>query len=153
LKGDTTVAVVAEHARQLLPDYMVPATVTELDAIPLTINGKVDTAQLPAPTAVRPAVTQAPDPVETGSADRLERDMLDIWSRHLGTQVGPEDNFFALGGNSLLVVRVLAEIKGLGAPKIAVRDFYRNSFAREFIQLVRERTASDTPAATGAARS
>ncbi|MFD0119988.1 non-ribosomal peptide synthetase [Streptomyces virginiae] len=153
LKGDTTVAVVADHARQLLPDYMVPATVTELGAIPLTINGKVDTAQLPAPTAVRPAVTQAPDPVETGSADRLEQDMLDIWSRHLGTQVGPEDNFFALGGNSLLVVRVLAEIKGLGAPKIAVRDFYRNSFAREFIQLVRERTASEAPAATGAARS
>ncbi|MFG2977941.1 non-ribosomal peptide synthetase [Streptomyces sp. NPDC048331] len=145
----TTVAGVAEHARQLLPDYMVPATVTELDVIPLTINGKVDVARLPAPTAPRPAETESPDRVGTGSADRLERDVLGIWSRHLGTRVGPEDNFFTLGGNSLLVVRVLAEVKGLGAPKIAVRDFYQNSFARQFIQLVRERMtpASDAPAA------
>ncbi|MFF5016535.1 amino acid adenylation domain-containing protein [Streptomyces sp. NPDC001165] len=155
LKKDATVAMVAEHARQLLPDYMVPATVTELDAIPLTINGKVDVAQLPAPTAARPAVAESPDPVETGSADRLEHDLLDIWSRHLGTQVGPEDNFFALGGNSLLVVRVLAEVKELGVPKIAVREFYQNSFARQFIQLARGRItlASDAPAATGSARS
>ncbi|MFI6440761.1 non-ribosomal peptide synthetase [Streptomyces sp. NPDC050759] len=155
LKRDTTVAMVAEHARRLLPDYMVPATVTELDAIPLTINGKVDVAQLPAPTAARPAVPKSPDPVETGPADRLERDLLDIWRRHLGTRVGPEDNFFTLGGNSLLVVRVLAEVKELGAPKIAVRDFYQNSFARQFVQLVRERItlASETPAALGGARS
>ncbi|MES4887381.1 amino acid adenylation domain-containing protein [Streptomyces sp. NPDC096012] len=155
LKGDTTVAVVAEHARRLLPDYMVPATVTEVEAIPLTINGKVDVARLPAPTAARPAVAESPDPVETGSADRLERDMLDIWSRHLGTQVGPEDNFFALGGNSLLVVRVLAEVKELGVPKIAVREFYQNSFARQFIQLARGRItlAADAPAGTGGARS
>ncbi|WP_063821861.1 non-ribosomal peptide synthetase [Streptomyces sp. e14] len=157
LKGDATVAMVAEHARRLLPDYMVPATVTEVDAIPLTINGKVDVARLPAPTAARPAAAEAesPEPVETDSADRLERDMLDIWSRHLGTRVGPEDNFFSLGGNSLLVVRVLAEVKELGAPKIAVRDFYRNSFARQFIQLVRDRItpAPDAPAATGGARS
>ena len=155
LKGAATVAAVAEHARQLLPDYMVPATVTELDAIPLTINGKVDVAQLPAPTAARPAVAASPALVETGFADRLERDVLDIWSRNLGAQVGPEDNFFALGGNSLLVVRVLAEVKELGVPKIAVREFYQNSFARQFIQLVRGRItlASDAPAATGGARS
>ncbi|MEU9097730.1 non-ribosomal peptide synthetase [Streptomyces sp. NPDC048361] len=147
LKRDTTVATVAEHARRLLPDYMVPATVTELDAIPLTINGKVDVARLPGPAAARPAAAEPPDPVETGlqaesasgAADRLERDLLNIWSRHLGTRVGPEDNFFERGGNSLLVVRVLAEVKDLGAPKIAVRDFYRNSSARQFVQLVRER--------------
>ncbi|MCX5386235.1 amino acid adenylation domain-containing protein [Streptomyces sp. NBC_00083] len=142
LERDTTAAMVAEHARRLLPDYMVPATVTEVGAIPLTINGKVDGAQLPAPTTARPAAAEPPDAAPSGSTDRLERDVLTIWSRHLGAAVGPEDNFFERGGNSLLVVRVLAEVKDLGAPKIAVRDFYQNSSARQFIELVRERIGS-----------
>lgn len=102
-----------------------------------------------------PVVAECPDPVGTGSADRLERDMPDIRSRRLGAQVGPEGSFFTLGGDSLLAVRVLAEVKERGAPKIAVRDFCRISSARQFVELVRERiaSASDAPAATGGARS
>ncbi|MEU5050469.1 amino acid adenylation domain-containing protein [Streptomyces sp. NPDC021096] len=133
-----------EAARRVLPDYMMPATFTAIPAIPLTINGKVDTARLPEPGA-RQAVAQ-PSPADTvpeaveaaegGDGGALGPQLLELWSGLLGVDVRPEDNFFELGGNSLLVVRLLSEMKSRGLPKVTMRQFYSNSTASKFIDLV-----------------
>ncbi|MEU8922543.1 amino acid adenylation domain-containing protein [Kitasatospora sp. NPDC048545] len=88
-----------DHLAALLPEHMVPATLDVLDALPLSHNGKVDRRALPAPAGRRAA---APDPL-TG-AERLVadavREVLDL------AEVGRDDNFFRIGGNSLAAVRV-----------------------------------------------
>ncbi|MEE1784250.1 non-ribosomal peptide synthetase [Streptomyces sp. SP17BM10] len=134
LRGTAAPADVLAHARGVLPGYMVPASVTAVPAIPLTINGKVDTAALPAPGAPAPA-----GPAETaGRNDPLTEQVLKLWSHALGAEVGPTDNFFELGGNSLLVIRVLREMRDQGLPKVTTQDFYRNSTAGRFVELVRD---------------
>lgn len=105
------------YLRELLPEYMVPADVVELAALPLTPNHKVDLASLPAPAAPiggpESAAGEAP-------GDELECDLARQWSRLLRRDsIGPHDDFFRMGGNSLLVMRVIAEVGnryGVGVP-------------------------------------
>ncbi|HEX2210504.1 MAG TPA: amino acid adenylation domain-containing protein [Longimicrobium sp.] len=103
-----------EHLRARLPDYMVPAAAVVLDAFPLTPNGKVDAAALPAPELA---------PAERGYvAPRTERErvLAEIWAELLGVErVGVHDDFFALGGHSLRVTQVLGRTRdalGMTAP-------------------------------------
>ncbi|MFF3115353.1 amino acid adenylation domain-containing protein [Kitasatospora sp. NPDC057904] len=135
LRGTAAPADVLAHARGVLPGYMVPASVTAVPAIPLTINGKVDTAALPAPGA---AAAPAGAGAATDGADPLTDQVLKLWSHALGAEVGLQDNFFELGGNSLLVIRVLREMRDQGLPKVTTQDFYRNSTAGRFVELVRD---------------
>ncbi len=90
-----------------LPEHMVPAALVVLDAFPLTTNGKVDRAALPAPAAV--AATAA----DTHVAPRTEaeRVLAGVWCDVLGApRVGAHDNFFQLGGDSLAAVRMVGRI-------------------------------------------
>ena len=91
-----------------LPDYMVPSAFVVLDGLPLTPNGKLDRRALPAPDAATaaPAAHVAP---RTGAEAALAR----IWAR--GARRGPvgvEDDFFALGGDSLLAHQVVSRLRG-----------------------------------------
>ncbi|SJZ79319.1 pyochelin synthetase [Marinactinospora thermotolerans DSM 45154] len=105
-----TAGELARHVAARLPDYMVPAQWRILDALPLTGNGKVDRAALAAalpredtPTAV------AALPAEP--ADDLERALADLWAGLLEREhVGRDDDFFALGGDSLLVARMVGRL-------------------------------------------
>uniref|UniRef100_UPI001CCA031F non-ribosomal peptide synthetase n=1 Tax=Streptomyces sp. LS1784 TaxID=2851533 RepID=UPI001CCA031F len=92
-----------DHLAALLPEHLVPATLDVLDALPLNHNGKVDRRALPAPAGRRAAgAADAVDPLT--AAERLVadamREVLDL------AEVGREDNFFRIGGNSLAAVRV-----------------------------------------------
>ncbi|ULA67915.1 MAG: Putative Multi-domain non-ribosomal peptide synthetase [Nitrospira sp.] len=94
--------------RELLPDYMVPAAIVPLSEFPLTPNGKVDRASLPAPSD-EPAHdgVQAIEP-----RNRVELQLVAIWEQVLGiTPIGVRDNFFALGGYSLLALRMFSAIE------------------------------------------
>jgi amino acid adenylation domain-containing protein len=97
-------AFLAEH----LPAYMVPSRIVPMVAMPLTPNGKVDRASLPNPlgrAAARPVVTSA----EAGIEERLAA----IWSDLLGVaDIGRDDDFFDLGGYSLITVRLLRRVEG-----------------------------------------
>ncbi|MBW3585942.1 MAG: amino acid adenylation domain-containing protein, partial [Cyanobacteria bacterium 0813] len=93
--------------KQKLPDYMVPSAFVFLDTLPLTPNGKIDQRALPAPEGLRqePASTFVPP------SDDLEIQLTKIWENVLGKKpISVKDNFFDLGGHSLLTVRLLAKI-------------------------------------------
>jgi amino acid adenylation domain-containing protein len=86
-----------------LPEPLVPATLVFLDALPLSAHGKLDYAALPAPPALRPAAPARP----AAPRDEVERRLAAIWQEALGLEgVGVHDNFFDLGGHSLLMIRV-----------------------------------------------
>jgi amino acid adenylation domain-containing protein len=92
-----------------LPDYMIPAGFIYLDELPLTPSGKVDRKNLPAPDVV----DLAPGQREAFQMprDALEASLCQIWESVLGVQVGVLDNYFEIGGHSLLAVRLFNRIE------------------------------------------
>ena len=91
-----------------LPDYMVPSAFVWIDAIPLTANGKLDRAALPAPAQPNPDSGRAFAPPR----DAFERQLAAVWEEVLGTgPIGLHDNFFELGGHSLLAVVLMSRIE------------------------------------------
>ncbi|MFC7518444.1 amino acid adenylation domain-containing protein, partial [Herbaspirillum sp. GCM10030257] len=104
-----------------LPEYMLPAAYVQLDALPLTPNGKVDRKALPAPggDAYASRAYEAPQgDVETALAS--------IWAEVLGIeQVGRHDNFFDLGGHSLLSTKLLVRVEQAFGVKLSFADFFK----------------------------
>ncbi|MEV7872729.1 amino acid adenylation domain-containing protein, partial [Streptomyces sp. NPDC088124] len=94
----------------VLPAYMVPAAFVMLDALPLTVNGKIDRRALPVPDA-------APESAYVAPRAGTETAVADIWSTVLGTErIGAHDDFFDLGGDSIAGLKVVSRIRAaLGA--------------------------------------
>jgi amino acid adenylation domain-containing protein len=91
--------------KQQLPDYMVPSAIVILEQLPLNLNGKVDRQALPVP--VQRTVTELIAPSST-----LERQLAALWCGVLGLdQVSVEDNFFEIGGTSILGLRLMARVQ------------------------------------------
>ncbi|MFI5497201.1 amino acid adenylation domain-containing protein [Actinoplanes sp. NPDC051859] len=127
-------AGVREHVARELPGYMVP-TVVVLDAFPMTSNGKVDKAALPAPVVV----------TEPGRAPRNQREevLCGLFADLLGLPaVGIDDDFFALGGHSLLATRLVSRIRTALKAELSIRDL----FAARTPALISERLTSARPA-------
>ncbi len=92
------------YLKEKLPEYMIPALFTFLDALPLTPNGKVDRRALPAPDKSAAAREYVPP------GNDKEKFFCDLWQELLGLErVGANDDFFELGGDSLLVIRVVTK--------------------------------------------
>jgi len=112
-----------EWLKPRLPAYMRPSAWVLLRALPLTPNGKVDRAALPEPDASRP---------ETGGRyvpprGRAERDIAAIWCELLGLErVGVEDNFFDLGGHSLLLVQLMRRLETQFEREIRITELFRH---------------------------
>lgn len=122
--------VVRDRAAGILPEHMLPATVTALDTLPLTPNGKLDAARLPVPAVRRtrgPSTTRA-----AATGDGLTTSLTEIWSEVLGVPVGPDDDFFELGGNSLFAVRIGAALRARGLPSLRLRELYRHPTVRRW---------------------
>ncbi|MFD8993494.1 amino acid adenylation domain-containing protein [Streptomyces abikoensis] len=106
----------AELAR-VLPEYMVPSVVVLLDALPLTVNGKVDRAALPAPAAVRPGAG-----VPRTAAEKA---LCTAFAELLGlAAVGTDDDFFVLGGDSIVAMRLVSRVRGENVA-ISSQDVFR----------------------------
>ncbi|MZE76548.1 non-ribosomal peptide synthetase, partial [Streptomyces sp. SID5475] len=94
-----------EHLAGTLPEYMVPAAVVTLDALPVTGHGKIDTKALPAPDLTGNASGRAPE-------SRAETILCALFAEVLGAgRVGPDDNFFGLGGDSITSMQLVSRAR------------------------------------------
>ncbi len=130
-----------------LPDYMVPAVFVSLTALPLTHNGKIDRRALPEPEGIRPEMEQSYLPPSTV----LEKALSEIWCRVLGLdRVGIYDNFFALGGNSLLATQVISRVNKVLRVDLTLRSFFAKptiaGLSEEIEKLKSEGVAFQIPA-------
>jgi amino acid adenylation domain-containing protein len=125
------------YLKPKLPDYMIPATFVNLPQFPITANGKIDRQALPVPeSGGRDAAAFTPP--ET----LVEEILADIWSDVLHLKsVSIHDNFFQLGGHSLLVTQVLSRIQGTLDVTVPVRDFFAAATIAQLAELVEEQLA------------
>jgi natural product biosynthesis luciferase-like monooxygenase protein len=138
-----------EHLRSQLPEYMVPAHFTILAQLPLTPNGKVDRKALPAPDAS----DQRAEVRYVEPADDLEQSLADLWKGTLGiAEVGVDDNFFDIGGHSLLVVRVHRSLPAVIEQPVSLTDLYRFPTIRSLANFMRGGDSAAAAAAAGSAR-
>src|SRR4029077_1790999 len=94
-----------------LPEHMVPGVFVVLEKLPLTANGKVDRRALPAPAGGRPELAESYEAPRTPA----ERTLAGIWAEVLGLErIGVHDNFFALGGDSILSLQIVSRARRAG---------------------------------------
>jgi amino acid adenylation domain-containing protein len=122
------------HLRAALPDYMVPALVVALPALPLTPNAKVDRAALPAPQWGAPA--SAVGRVEPRNP--VEATFARIWGDLLATKapVGVHDNLFAIGGHSLIATRFVARVADTYGVSLPVHHVFAGPTIAELAEVV-----------------
>ncbi|MCE6995222.1 amino acid adenylation domain-containing protein [Saccharothrix sp. S26] len=111
-------APLRENLKRSLPDYMVPAAIVPVDALPLTVNGKLDVRALP-----KPVVTGATS--SRAASTRAEEVLCGLFADVLGVpSVGVDDNFFDLGGHSLLATRLISRARSALGVELAIRDLF-----------------------------
>jgi amino acid adenylation domain-containing protein len=110
-------AAVTRHCAERLPDYLVPAAVVVVEAIPLTANGKLDRRALPVPADA--AVTPADAPVGI-----VEERIAEIFAGLLGADAGRDGDFFARGGNSILAIRLIAAVQSAFDVNLPIRAVF-----------------------------
>ena len=115
-----------------LPDYMTPSQFVHLDRIPLTANGKLDTAALPAPDG---RVVGTPYVAPSGP---LEQRIADIWEQVLGRPVGAEDAFVDVGGDSIRAVALTGALTNEGM-KVTVRELFAHPTVASLARLLTDR--------------
>jgi amino acid adenylation domain-containing protein len=106
--GEAETSQLRNYLQERLPDYMLPGAWVKLDALPLSVNGKVDRKALPAPDSQRPELSSA----YIAPRSAIERDIAAVWQEVLGIEhVGVNDNFFDLGGHSLQAAQVHGKLR------------------------------------------
>jgi acyl carrier protein len=138
--ADLDPAVLRAALRERLPDTMVPAAFVMLEALPVTPNGKIDRKALPAPETV--ADVRAADYV--APSDDLQATVAELWQEILGRErIGIEDNFFDIGGHSLLVVRLHRRLAERLDRPISLTDLYRFPTIRSLTDFLSAGVADD----------
>jgi amino acid adenylation domain-containing protein len=118
--------------KQRLPDYMLPSAFVIMEQLPLTHNGKVDRGALPAPEAERQLKDMYVPP-----RTEWELKLARIWQESLRVErVGVDDNFFDLGGHSLMIVRLISEINQRYQVSLGVEELFRNPTVRQMAGLI-----------------
>ncbi|HEV3050459.1 MAG TPA: phosphopantetheine-binding protein, partial [Longimicrobium sp.] len=107
------------HVRRSLPEYMVPAVFVPMDALPLTPNGKLDRKALPAPELA------SSEEKYVAPRTPVEEVLAELWAEVLHLErVGVHDDFFDLGGHSLLIMALLAEVQATFDLEISIRTVF-----------------------------
>lgn len=110
--------------RRRLPVFMVPDTFVWIDALPLTPNGKIDRQALPAPVTTGRITNTADGSVPRSEAEQV---IADVWKRVLGVpEIGMHDNFFDLGGHSILAIKVQAELSQAFGQRLPIVELFRS---------------------------
>ncbi|WP_432409140.1 amino acid adenylation domain-containing protein [Wukongibacter sp. M2B1] len=127
---------IREHLAAKLPIYMIPEVYYHLDKLPMTPNGKIDRESLPEHELYRPKTKEAYVAPETD----IEKKLLEIWLGVLNCDViGVNDNFFSLGGNSLLLIQMHSEVEKIYPEVVAIAKLFVYSTIRKLAQYISER--------------
>src|SRR6202030_4360841 len=133
--ADSTADELRRFLKDKLPEYMVPAVVVLLEALPLMPNGKVDRQALPVPDRSRPELEKA----FVAPRDDLELQLAQIWEEVLAVRpVGVRDNFFELGGHSLLAVRLFALIEKRLGRKLSLTAIFQGATGEHLAYVLRQ---------------
>ena len=134
-EAELSVSELRDYLKERLPEYMIPSVLMKIDKLPLTPNGKVDRRALPAPELARPD----PDEMFIGPGTAVEEIIAGLWMQVLGVQkVGINDNFFALGGHSLLVTQVMARVLTVFGVDLPVRALFEAPMVSAFARSIEE---------------
>ncbi|MBS1583426.1 MAG: amino acid adenylation domain-containing protein [Bacteroidetes bacterium] len=137
-----------KHLAALLPDYMQPSAFVAVKELPRTPSGKIDRKALPAPDVKRPDL----DVAFAAPRTAVERTLADVWADLLGIdRAGIDDNFFDLGGNSLLSIQCVAQLEGHGL-KLPIVKLYQHPTIRACAAFLEGSADTVSPAAMAAAR-
>ncbi|WDZ82471.1 non-ribosomal peptide synthetase/MFS transporter [Micromonospora cathayae] len=143
LVGTAEPAALKAALKDRLPEYMVPNAFVTLDALPLSPNGKLDRKALPAPVVTREASVALVEP-----RDDTERLLATIWSEVLGVPtLGIDDDFFDLGGHSMLATQVVAKIRkaDLDTRPVGVMDLFQQRTIRDLAAFMAGGADADGP--------
>jgi amino acid adenylation domain-containing protein len=128
-----------QFLQERLPDYMIPSAFVQLETLPLTPNGKVDRKALPAPNISDINVSGDFIP----PCDDIEVQLAQIWENLLNVRpIGVKDNFFHLGGHSLLVVRLMAQIQEHFGINLPLATILQNPTIAQIAATLRQHTDS-----------
>ncbi len=129
---DINIHQVKDFLAKKLPEYMIPAYIVQLDKIPLSQNGKIDRKALPEPGGEMLTRTEYVAP-KNEAEDRL----VNIWHEVLGTEkIGVEDNFFEIGGNSMLLIQAHSRINSVYPSKVSVADLFTYPTISKLTELI-----------------
>jgi len=134
-KAEEIASELRRFLKEKLPDYMVPSAFVLMAAFPLSPNGKVDRRALPAPDEIRPEVARD----FVAPKDELELRLIGIWEKVLGVHpVGVRDNFFDLGGHSLIAVRLFTEIEQMFGKHLPLATLFQAPTIEQLAGVLRE---------------
>ncbi|AUB36524.1 Glutamate-1-semialdehyde aminotransferase [Nostoc flagelliforme CCNUN1] len=137
LKQEQTAKVeqLRRFLQQKLPIYMMPSAFVILKALPMTPNGKIDRHSLPEPTQTR----QQAEETFVAPSDETELQLARIWEKVLGIEpISITDNFFDLGGNSLLSIRLFAQVQKAFKKDMPLAILYQNPTIEQLAIILRQ---------------
>lgn len=142
MTNGTSTTALREYLAQELPQTMLPSAFVELDQLPRTLNGKIDRKALPALEAIQ-AARESGDSAPRGPIEEI---VAGIWCEVLKVPaVGREDNFFNLGGHSLLVTQAILRVRDILKVEMPLRSLFESPTVAEFSSLIKKRISEGTP--------
>jgi acyl carrier protein len=133
----TTATELKDHVTKQVPTYMVPSAFLLLETLPLTPNGKVDRRALPAPEPGRSVVEEN----YVAPRQPVEQQLVQIWEELLEVQpIGIKDDFFALGGDSLMAVRLFDRIAEVCGKKLPLSTLFAGATIEHVTKILAEET-------------
>ncbi|HTK20206.1 MAG TPA: amino acid adenylation domain-containing protein [Mucilaginibacter sp.] len=138
--GNAKAAELRSFLKQQLPVYMVPAYYVNIKVVPLTSNGKIDRKSLPAPNEKHRAKFENSAPATTNT----EKKLAEAWQETLNiTSVGIDDNFFDIGGSSMVAIRVINKINSLIGAGLTVAGLYQLPTIRQLAERIDTNATDD----------
>jgi amino acid adenylation domain-containing protein len=129
------------YLKKRLPNYMVPSVFVVMESLPLMPNGKLDRKALPEPKQVTDSITYQPERAFIAPRDNIEFQLVQIWEDILNVRpIGVRDNFFDIGGHSLLVMRLMSQIKSKFGKKLPVATLFKEATIEYLAVRLRQQT-------------
>ncbi|ACL75336.1 B12-binding domain-containing radical SAM protein [Ruminiclostridium cellulolyticum] len=129
---DIEMGKLKEHLEKFLPSYMLPSYFVQVDSIPLTSNGKLDKDALPVPNVT---ISSGVDYV--APENEVEEKLAEVWQKVLGMdKIGTNDNFFEIGGNSILLIQLQTQIERIYPGKVSITDLFAYTTVSKLAELI-----------------